>query len=607
MSLLSAFHGRDRGWNIALVTSTVAVLLLNFIGLIMGISIVLPHLLYIPVVIGAYRFPRQGLGIAAGIGGTYLLMVLLLTGGDRLVLLEALTRVCVMIFVGWLIAVLSRRLREKESLYRGLFDHSEAGSILIREEEGKRIVEDLNWNAAALVGKDIADLKGASVTSFMGEDDEQRLFSRLSGEGRIYNQEILFSTPGSSGKHVLISLAALPGNRTIITCVDITRRVNAEEAMQTANRKLNLLSRISSDHLHKTVDEIIETVDQAIDKCEYPKLVAVLGKVRDKAWSLTRQLFLTETYQDLGASPPEWIRVQGALHAAVASSARKDITVHLWTERLEIYADPLFRDVLVHLVENSIRHGATIRTIIASYHLSGEAIELIVEDDGVGIPDERKESVFEYDSGHHAGLGLFICRQILDVTGIRISENGMAGKGARFIIRIPEGNWRIEGAGDDAPPISLSSLGDTVAETEKGVRELLSEEFPVADALWIDYHETKGDPRTDRIFAAFVGGNAVSLARCRRHPDGLEVDAVFTPESHRGQGYSNLTVQGLVEACGHDLLYMHSVLGLTKFYGRYGFVPIDEGELPPTIKERFAWAGGEMQGANVCPMRRNPL
>jgi signal transduction histidine kinase len=607
MNLLSAFHGRDRGWNIALVTSTAVVLLLNFIGLIMGISIVLPHLLYIPVVIGAYRFPRQGLGIAAGIGGTYFLMVLLLTGGDPLILLEALTRVCVMIFLGWLIAVLSRRLREKEDLYRGLFDHSEAGSILIREEEGKRIVEDLNWNAAALVGKGIADLKGASLTTFLGEEDEQRLFSHLSGEGRIYNQEILFSTPGNTGKHVLISMAALPGNRTIITCVDITRRVNAEEAMQTANRKLNLLSRISSDHLHKTVDEIIEMVDQAIDKCEYPKLVAVLGKVRDKAWSLTRQLFLSETYQDLGASPPEWIRVQGALHASAASSARKDIAVHLWTERLEIYADPLFRDVLVHLVDNSIRHGATIRTIIASYHPSGEALELILEDDGVGIPEAKKESIFEYDSGHHAGLGLFICRQILEVTGIRISENGKEGKGARFIIRIPEGNWRIEGAGEDASPISPSSLGDTLAGTEKGVRELLSEEFPVADALWIDYHETKGDPRTDRIFAAFVGSNAVSLARCRRHPDGLEVDAVFTPYSHRGHGYANLTVQGLVEACGHDPLYMHSVLGLTKFYGRYGFMPIDEEELPPTIKERFAWAGGEMQGANVCPMRRNPL
>ena len=56
----------------------------------------------------------------------------------------------------------------------------------------------------------------------------------------------------------------------------------------------------------------------------------------------------------------------------------------------------------------------------------------------------------------------------------------------------------------------------------------------------------------------------------------------------------------------HHTLFMHSVRDLTRFYGKYGFVPIDEKELPPTIMERFAWAQGEMEGANVAPMRRDP-
>jgi hypothetical protein len=63
---------------------------------------------------------------------------------------------------------------------------------------------------------------------------------------------------------------------------------------------------------------------------------------------------------------------------------------------------------------------------------------------------------------------------------------------------------------------------------------------------------------------------------------------------------------GLIESCGHDVLYMHSVFNLTKFYGNYGFVKIDEKELQHTIRERFAWAGGEMEGANVSPMKRDP-
>ena len=51
---------------------------------------------------------------------------------------------------------------------------------------------------------------------------------------------------------------------------------------------------------------------------------------------------------------------------------------------------------------------------------------------------------------------------------------------------------------------------------------------------------------------------------------------------------------------------MHSVRNLEKFYGSFGFVPIEEKDLPPTIRERYEWAQGEMEGANVLPMKRNP-
>jgi predicted GNAT family acetyltransferase len=167
--------------------------------------------------------------------------------------------------------------------------------------------------------------------------------------------------------------------------------------------------------------------------------------------------------------------------------------------------------------------------------------------------------------------------------------------------------YRIEGTGEEAPAIPPSSDPPQNAIKHGSgaiIRELLSLEFPLAEALWTDYHNTKGDTKTDRIFAAFFHGEVVSVARCRRHSDGLEVDGVFTPKSQRGHGYAQAAVGGLIEACGQETLYMHSVWDLTGFYGTFGFVPIDEKELPPTIRERFAWAGGEMEGANVRPMKR---
>ncbi len=136
------------------------------------------------------------------------------------------------------------------------------------------------------------------------------------------------------------------------------------------------------------------------------------------------------------------------------------------------------------------------------------------------------------------------------------------------------------------------------------VRELLSAEFPLADEAWRDYHETRGDPGIDRVFGVFVDRNLVALARCRRHPDGYEVDAVFTPAPFRGRGYANRAVGALVEACQNEDLFMHAVHGLEDFYGRFGFVSIPESRLPPTIRSRYAWATGDMASAGVTPMYR---
>jgi hypothetical protein len=136
------------------------------------------------------------------------------------------------------------------------------------------------------------------------------------------------------------------------------------------------------------------------------------------------------------------------------------------------------------------------------------------------------------------------------------------------------------------------------------VRELTMGEFGNAAVAWRDYHETTGDPAVDRIFGVFSAGELVSLARCRRHPGGYEVDGIFTPVIHRRMGYSRLAMQALVEACHNDELYMYAVSHLTGFYAAFGFEPIPEKALPPTIRERYTWAAGNLEGAEVQPMYR---
>jgi N-acetylglutamate synthase-like GNAT family acetyltransferase len=108
----------------------------------------------------------------------------------------------------------------------------------------------------------------------------------------------------------------------------------------------------------------------------------------------------------------------------------------------------------------------------------------------------------------------------------------------------------------------------------------------------------------ERIFGIFSDGELASTARFTRHPDGNEMDCVFTPEKFRGNGYARQVVEALVTACGAETIYIHSTIVLISFYKTFGWTPIPEEQLPRSIRERFIFCFGEMEGCNACPMVR---
>lgn len=140
------------------------------------------------------------------------------------------------------------------------------------------------------------------------------------------------------------------------------------------------------------------------------------------------------------------------------------------------------------------------------------------------------------------------------------------------------------------------------------VRELSPAEMDRAEKeLWIHYHQQKADRRHDRLFAVFAGQRIIGVARCSRHEDGLEVDAVYVLEEYRLRGFARSVMILLIEECGrNEMLYMHSKTELVDFYGSLGFVPIPEAELPKSIRDRFDFVMGDLESIHVRPMRREP-
>ncbi len=100
--------------------------------------------------------------------------------------------------------------------------------------------------------------------------------------------------------------------------------------------------------------------------------------------------------------------------------------------------------VVRNLVDNAARHAD--RAMAVAVREAGGSVELVVEDDGPGVPEEERQRVFERfvrldeararDAGG-SGLGLAIVKEIVTAHGgqVEISTAGLGG--ARFVVRLP--------------------------------------------------------------------------------------------------------------------------------------------------------------------------
>jgi two-component system, OmpR family, sensor kinase len=105
--------------------------------------------------------------------------------------------------------------------------------------------------------------------------------------------------------------------------------------------------------------------------------------------------------------------------------------------------------VATNLVENAVKYGAGGGSVLVSVVARPDGTELVVEDDGPGLPAEERERVFErFYRGAAAraadiegtGLGLALCDLIVRAAGGRIEVGVSRWGGARFSVHLPAGD-----------------------------------------------------------------------------------------------------------------------------------------------------------------------
>jgi len=244
-------------------------------------------------------------------------------------------------------------------------------------------------------------------------------------------------------------VVSIQGKRVIVSVVrDITERKRAEELLVRVNRKLSTLHDLTRMDLSNQVFVVKGFLE--LMKPQVTGQDALLGDIQriEQGLRIINEIIeFTRDYQDLGKKPPKWQNVHLALLYGVSHVTLGEIHHDIRTEKLEIFADPLLEKAFQGLFENSVVHGGHVSLIRVSYTISPEGVIIIYEDDGTGIPQERKEEIFLRGDGTHSRIrGLFFVREILDLTGITIRETGDPGKGVRFEILVPKRIFR-QGSG----------------------------------------------------------------------------------------------------------------------------------------------------------------
>jgi len=220
---------------------------------------------------------------------------------------------------------------------------------------------------------------------------------------------------------------------------DITERKRAEEALQLANRKLHLLSGITRHDILNQVMVLQGALELVRELSTDPVQAEYLQKAVKAAGAIRRQIEFAREYEQLGVSRAEWQLLSGL----VAKAAAGRLPVRDELEGLTVYADMMLEQVFANLIDNTLRYGERATEVHTYFRTEGEGVTIVWEDDGVGIPDDQKEKIFMRGYGRNTGLGLFLIREILAITGMTIRETGEYGQGARFEITVPNGAWLV--------------------------------------------------------------------------------------------------------------------------------------------------------------------
>jgi len=441
MTMRPLTHRKQMLFDACIIASVLAAAVITYFSITEGIYDVFPYFYLIPIILIAFSRPNMSIYGTVGVGWLYLALVFLI--GLPNIRLYTLATVWFYIFVslGVLISTYSQVYRKEGEKSCGAYYNSQAGVFSYDRQTLK--IRDANKKFAHMIRYECDELMRKSLPDLIPNKEERENFiNKVRDLRRVGDIEVRFRAWDGSMRWALVSAAETGEPGVICTVVDITDNKLSQEALTQANKKLNLLNNVTRHDILNQLTALLGYIEISKQDTTDPALLKFLAKEERAANAIRNQILFTRDYQNIGVHSPQWQNLAETVSLAMASFDPHSIFIRTNIPPLEIYADPLLEKVFYNLIENSIRHGEHVTELSIRTVERADSLDILVEDNGAGIPEKEKERIFRREYYKNTGFGLFLSREILAITNLTIKETGAFGKGARFVIRVPREHFR---------------------------------------------------------------------------------------------------------------------------------------------------------------------
>ena len=242
---------------------------------------------------------------------------------------------------------------------------------------------------------------------------------------------------------------------SIIDGIDRIGKVIAVQDISNIKRLENMRSQFVANVSHElktpltSIKGFTETLKYVEDEETRKKFLDIIEKEADRLGRLINDiLILSKIESDISGEEDEFLPnkvVDDVINMVKVLADNKNITIELDERNNDLlFGDKdRFLQLVLNIVENSIKYSNEGSTVKISSFTKGDNYNLIVEDNGIGIPKEDIPRIFErfyrVDKARKSGgtgLGLAIVKHIVKTFNGNIKVESVLGVGSKFIIQI---------------------------------------------------------------------------------------------------------------------------------------------------------------------------